>query len=350
MIPVNIVTGFLGSGKTTLLREILQRPDFADTAVIVNEFGEIGLDHILLEEVEEGVLLLESGCICCTIRSDLRETIRSLQEKAGKGLIAPFRRIVIETTGLADPAPIVSTIAAEPIIRNHFRNANIICTLDAVNGLSTLEKQPEATKQLAVADRILITKCDLAEETAVGALEARVAAINGIAVRGRSEGAGFDAQLLFSEDAGDADWRAVEVERWLRPGIAEPDVGGHDHDHDHSHDHGHTDSVRSFIVSYPNPIDWTAFGVWLTALLHAHGERVLRVKGILNVRESATPVVIQGVQHVVHPPMHLAAWPDDGRDSQIVFIVRDIEEAAIRRSLTAFLGMAARVTDDSLVA
>ena len=148
MIPVNIVTGFLGSGKTTLLREILQRPDFSDTAVIVNEFGEIGLDHILLEEVEEGVLLLESGCICCTIRSDLQETIRGLQAKAAKGVISPFRRIVIETTGLADPAPIVSTIAAEPVIRNHFRNANIICTLDAVNGLSTLAQQPEATKQL----------------------------------------------------------------------------------------------------------------------------------------------------------------------------------------------------------
>ncbi|WP_282607842.1 GTP-binding protein [Pelagibius sp. Alg239-R121] len=344
MIPVNIVTGFLGSGKTTLLREILQRPDFSDTAVIVNEFGEIGLDHILLEEVEEGVLLLESGCICCTIRSDLQETIRGLQEKAAKGVIAPFRRIVIETTGLADPAPIVSTIAAEPVIRNHFRNANIICTLDAVNGLATLAQQPEATKQLAVADRILITKTDMADEAAVDALETRVDAINAIAVRGRSTGADFEAQLLFAEDIGDAGWRSTEIVRWLQDDATK----SHESAHDHHHSHGHTASVHSFTVSYPRPIDWTAFGVWLTALLHAHGERILRVKGILNVRESETPVVIQGVQHVVHPPMHLGAWPDDGRDSRIVFIVRDIDETAIRRSLIAFLEMAARLTDEAL--
>ncbi len=343
MIPVNVVTGFLGSGKTTLLRDILQRPEFADTAVIVNEFGEVGLDHLLLEEVEEGVLLLESGCICCTIRADLQETIRALHEKAAKGAIPPFRRLVIETSGLADPAPIVSTIAAEPVIRNHFRIANIICTLDAVAGDQTLDHQPEAAKQIAIADRILITKTDLAEAAPVDRLEARVMALNPVAALSRSTGAHFDATLLFDEDLGDEDRRGAEIARWLARGAragATP-VDAH---------RAHSDSARSFTVTYPQPIDWTAFGVWLTALLHAHGERILRVKGLLQVRESTTPVVIHGVQHVVHPPMHLAAWPDEDRASRIIFITRGIDEAAIRASLTTFLDMTARVMGETTAA
>jgi len=330
MIPVNIVTGFLGSGKTTLLREILSRPEFSDTAVIVNEFGEVGLDHILLEEVEEGVLLMDSGCLCCTIRSDLKDTLRDLHDRAARGDIPRFGRVVVETTGLADPAPIVSTIAAEPVIRNHYRIGNIICTVEAVAGASSLAHQAEAVKQASVADRILITKCDLADEAGIADLETRLHALNPAAAVLRSEGHDFDADFLFAEDLGDAERRAAEVARWLERAATQP-----------QHDHLHDSHTNSFVLSYPEPIDWTAFGVWLTALLHAHGERVLRVKGILNVRDSDTPVVIHGVQHVVHPPLHLPHWPDADRSSRIIFITRDIDEAAIRNSLRVFLAAVA---------
>lgn len=329
MIPVNVVTGFLGSGKTTLLREILRRPDFSDSAVIVNEFGEVGLDHLLIEEVEEGVLLLDSGCICCTVRSDLQETIRDLHSKAARGDIPSFRRVIVETTGVADPAPIVSTIAAEPVIRQHFRIGNIIVCVDGMNGAATLDAHPEPGKQIAVADRTLVTKADIADAAALSALEARLAALNPMAPMSRSTGEGFDADFLFGDDVGDDSRREAEVARWLALSARAQ----------HGHDHGqsHTAGTRSFVLRYPDRIDWTAFGVWLTALLHAHGEKILRVKGILNVRESATPVVIHGVQHVVHPPLHLAAWPDEDRSSRIVFITRGIEEERIRRSLAAFL-------------
>ena len=335
MIPVNVITGFLGSGKTTLLRDILARPEFADTAVIVNEFGEVGLDHVLLEEVEEGVLLLDSGCLCCTIRTDLQETLKSLDEKAARGAIPRFSRVVVETTGLADPTPIVSTIAAEPVIRNHFRIGNIVCTVDALAGLSTLANQPEASKQVSVADRLLITKCDLAAPETIAKLEAALHGLNPVAETRRSEGHDFDATFLFREELGDAERRAGEVARWL----AKADALDRHHIAD--------SDTNTFVLRYSDPIDWTAFGVWLTMLLHCHGERVLRVKGMLNVRESVSPVVIHGVQHVMHPPMHLERWPDADRSSRIIFITRGIEEAAIRASLTRFLSTLAPQTNDA---
>lgn len=342
MIPVNVVTGFLGSGKTTLLREILRRPEFADSAVIVNEFGEVGLDHLLLEEVEEGVLLLESGCICCTIRTDLKETIRRLHDRAARGEIPAFRRVVIETTGLADPAPIVSTISAEPVIRSHFRVANIICTVDGQNGLRTLEAQPEAKKQVAVADRLLVTKADLAHADDVTTLGRALAQLNPLAPVNTSCGTGFDADFLFGADIGDEGRRGEEVRRWFFRADEVIPSDGHHH-------HGEA-GTNSFVLRYADPIDWTAFGVWLTALLHAHGENILRVKGLLNVLESSTPVVLHGVQHVVHPPLHLERWPDEDRASRIVFITRGIGEEKIRRSLDAFLAMAHRLQHESAAA
>ena len=336
MIPVNIITGFLGSGKTTFLKEILSSPQFSDTAVIVNEFGEVGLDHILLEEVEEGILLLDSGSICCTIRSDLQETIRDLQSKAASGTIPQFRRIVVETTGLADPAPIVSTIAAEPIIRNHFGLGNIICTLDGMVGLSTLANHEEATKQLAVADRVLITKADIAPSENVARLEKTAKKINPICDVVQSTGSGFAASFLLDEDLNKLERRGLEVSRWFE------NHESSNHKHEHSSD-VHGQGLNSFVIKYDAPIDWTAFGIWLTALLHAHGEFILRVKGLLHVRESDTPVVLHGVQHVVHPPLHLESWPSEERQSKIVFITKGISEDAIRHSLTTFLSIAERL-------
>lgn len=346
MIPVNVITGFLGSGKTTLLREVLRKPEFSDTAVIVNEFGEVGLDHILLEEVEEGVLLLESGCICCTIRSDLRDTIRDLQARAAAGSIPKFSRLVVETTGLADPAPIASTLAADPIIRNHFRIGNIICTLDGMSGLATLANHPEAEKQLAIADRILLTKADVADGTQIDRLRIHARSINSVAQLALSDGQWFDANLLIEEDLNDPETRAQEIQRWFTPDHDHHDHHDHSHHGHHSHSHNKVDGLNSFVVDYDSPIDWTVFGVWLTALLHSHGDRILRVKGILNVRESETPVVLHGVQHVMHPPLHLDKWPGEDRGSHVIFITRGISEQAIRHSLEVFLSTAARATGE----
>lgn len=332
MIPVNIITGFLGSGKTTLLREVLRCDEFADAAVIVNEFGEVGLDHILIEEVEEGVLLLENGCVCCTIRSDLKETIRSLQSRVAAGQIAAFRRVFLETTGLADPTPIISTVLGEPIIRRHFRVGNTVCTVDAMAGPATLTAQPESIKQIAVADRILITKSDLVDDRQAASIKREVARINPVATISLTSGTGFDTAALFARDIGDDGERAAEIHRWI--GNAE---GMSDHLHDHP-----DGTACAFMIELGERINWTAFGVWLTALLHAHGERILRVKGLLNVSESQTPVVVHGVQHMVYPPLHMSRWPDADRSSRLVFITRGISRQDVEASLLAFLELANR--------
>ncbi|USG61609.1 GTP-binding protein [Sneathiella marina] len=332
MIPVNIVTGFLGSGKTTLLREVLGRPEYADTAVIVNEFGEIGLDHFLLEEVEEGILLLQSGCICCTIRSDLQETIRSLQKRAGDGLIPKFRRLIIETTGIADPAPIVSTISSDPLISKHFYLANIVCTVDGLSGASSLASAPEAFKQAAVADRILVTKSDLTEIDILVKIEKTLRHLNPTASIQRSSGAEFDTKHLFSQDVfvsnAEAEDVLTKLDRHLKGSASIQDPLKILHD------------ISSFSLEFPGSIDWIAFGVWLTATLHVHGENILRVKGILNTRESAEPVFINGVQHTMHPPIHMDRWPNGERTSRIIFITRGIKKDIVQRSLHAFLSAA----------
>ena len=330
MKPLHVLTGFLGSGKTTLLQQILVDPAYADTAVVINEFGEVGLDHLLLEEVEEGVLLMRNGCVCCTIRSDLQNTLRELQDKSDRRAIPPFSRIVLETTGLADPAPVVSTLLAEPMLRHHFSVGNIICTVDAVSGEATLERQPESIKQIAVADRIVVTKCDLADQESQDRLRGKLRAINGAADIGRRDGSDADAACWIAGGLADRERRAEEIVELLRRQTSEHP--------------GHIleSGICSFCIVEPGPLDWTVFGIWLTALLHAHGENVLRVKGILNVKGSLTPVVIHGVQHVVHPPMHLAKWPDENRDSRLVFITRGISEERIRSSLDSLVAAAAR--------
>lgn len=331
--PVNVLTGFLGSGKTTLLRSLLRAPAFQDTAVLVNEFGEIGLDHHLLEPLGEEVVLLQSGCLCCTIRGDLGGAIRDLHSRRERGSVPWFRRIVLETTGLAEPAPIISTILSEPVIRHHFGLGNVICTIDAVNGPGHLDRQPESLKQVAAADRIVITKTDIAENLAVGALRERLASLNPTASLLLSDNADIGAELLLEQDLNDARDQPVMARRWLGMGErATVDNGHHDHDEAHHHD----GQIVSFALVFDHPLDWTMFGIWLTMLLHSHGEDILRVKGILNVEEVPTPVAIHGVQHLVHPPIHLRAWPDDERRSRIVFITRGIPRSAIERSLAAF--------------
>lgn len=330
-LPVNVITGFLGSGKTTLLKRLLESPDLADTAVLINEFGEIGLDHHLLEQVDENIVMLQSGCLCCTIRDDLATSMRDLWERRAAGEFA-FRRLVVETTGLADPAPIIYTLMSDPVIRYHFRLGNIITTIDAVNGMSQLDRQPESLKQAAVADRIVLTKTDIADDS-ITALSARLHDLNPAAPIFLAQD-NVTAGKLLTNDLYDPKTKSKEVAHWI-------DAQAFDSAEHHHHDRNrHDESIHSFCLTFDQPIDWTALGVWLTMLLQAHGEDVLRVKGLLNVRGMPGPVAIHGVQHVVHPPVHLKRWPDTDQRSRIVFIVRDLDRAAIETSLAAFNALA----------
>ncbi|MGH6899367.1 MAG: CobW family GTP-binding protein [Geminicoccaceae bacterium] len=337
LIPVNVVTGFLGSGKTTLLNRLLQSPQLANTAVLVNEFGEVGLDHLLLETVDAETVILQSGCVCCTIRGDLADAMRGLFGKRERGVIPSFERLAIETTGLADPAPIVSTLLAEPVIRHHFRLGNVIATVDAINGAQHLAENPESVKQAAIADRIVLTKTDLAEKAQIDHLKAALRGLNPTAPLLDAATDPLAPDDLVASDIYDPTKKSAEVRRWLDEEAHRAAADGHGHD-PNRHERG----IRAFCLTFDQPLDWTAFGVWLTMLLHAHGARVLRIKGLLHVRDLPAPVVIHGVQHLIHPPAHLERWPDADRRSRIVFIVRDLDPAVIEASLAAFNRQAAR--------
>jgi len=319
MTPVNLLTGFLGSGKTTLLKRLLADPALFDTAVLINEFGEVGLDHHLLERLDDTMVLLQSGCLCCTIRGDLADALRDLLSKRDRGLVPPFRRVVIESTGLADPFPVLSTIKSDPVLRHHFKVANVITTLDAVNGLRQLDVYGESVRQVAVADMIVLTKTDIADELDVLTLTEAVRRLNP------------DAPMMSASETLDA--------CQLLNGIAREQTSGFYCDEPIASGNAlspHGSCIRSFVMTIDTTIDWTSFGIWLTMLLNRHGDRILRVKGILNIEGEAFPVAIHGVQYLVHVPVHMSAWPSADRRSRIVFIVDGVEPALIERSFAAF--------------
>ncbi|MEX0346814.1 MAG: GTP-binding protein [Rhizobiaceae bacterium] len=325
-IPVNVVTGFLGSGKTTIIKRLLASPDLADTAVLVNEFGEVGLDHHLFRSVNENTILLGNGCVCCAILGDMKDALRDLFSQMTRGDVPPFKRVIVETSGLADPVPIAYTVQSEPVLRHHFRLGNVITTIDAVNGAGQLETHEESVKQAAVADFIIITKTDLAESAGIGSLKSRLAKLNaGAPVLDGSRDA-VSPQHLFRDDLSDLDSRASIVQSWF----SNPE------EENHGLSHSHSDGIQSFCVQTDQPLDWTAFGIWMSMLLHCHGDKVLRIKGLLNVSDVETPVLINGVQHIVHPPVHLAEWPDNDRNSRLIFIVQGMSIDNIRRSLDSF--------------
>jgi G3E family GTPase len=324
LTPVNIITGFLGSGKTTLLQRLLRSRELSDVAVLVNEFGEVGLDHHLLQGVAESTLLLENGCVCCAIRGDLQNALRGLLSSRTRGEIPDFRRVVIETSGLADPAPIAYTLLSEAVLRHHFRLSGIITTIDAVNGSAQLAGFAEAVKQASMADRLVLTKVDLTDGPAVGALRARLRALNLSAQVLESTEIGAEPYRLLTDDIYDAAGKFREASQWTASEVYQHAM------------HEHTADVQSFAVIFDRPLDWTAFGVWASMLLHRHGADVLRLKGLLNVAGLPAPVLINGVQHIVHPPSHLEAWPDADRRSRLIFIVRGLERARIERSLAVF--------------
>jgi len=334
---LNVLTGFLGSGKTSLLRRLLSSPAFSRAAVLVNELGEIPLDHELLERLDEETVVLRSGCVCCGVRSDLASALLQLNERRDRGDVPPFDRVVVETTGLADPVPVINTVIADPALRHHFRVGTIVTTVDAVLGESQLERRPEARKQAAVADRIVMTKADIADTEAIESLRCSLLALNPHASIIESHNDAGEAQVLMASDL-TSDHRDAEVRGWFSAELGaasdSPATGLFSGKSvGLSPMHG---GVQTCSLVIDEPLDWTALGVWLSMLLHRHGASILRVKGMLNLDGVEVPTIVHGVQHLLHPPVHLSRWPSDDRRSRLVLIGDLPDPETLRASLLAF--------------
>jgi len=335
-IPVNVLTGFLGSGKTSLLNRLLRDPLFHNCAVLINEFGDIGIDHHLVDRIDGDMVLLQSGCICCTIRGDLATAIRDLYERRERGEIPAFVRLVIETTGLADPVPVLSTVMYDRVLQHHFRVGNVVTTVDAVNGASNLGQYPECQKQVAVADRLVLTKLDISDAALLPDLQAQLAQVNPSAPCLELDAVRLDARAILGADVFDVASKTEEVAQWLqstrqRNYLALPSAPRSGADANVHRD------IVSFALDMPEALDWTVFSLWLSLLLHAHGEKILRVKGLLNVEGADAPVVVHGVQQLVHPPSHLDRWPTEDHGSRLVFIVHGLEPQHIQASFSRFV-------------
>ncbi|OQW64070.1 MAG: ATP-binding protein [Proteobacteria bacterium HN_bin10] len=354
-IPLNIFTGFLGAGKTTLLNRLLKDPAMSDTAVLVNEVGDIGIDHNLYEIVEDGVILLSSGCLCCSVRGDLVNSLENLLRARDNGRCKPFNRVVVETTGIADPASVIHILMTQPYLTLRYRLDGVVTLVDAVNGMKTLDAHEEAVKQAAMADRLVITKTDLAEGKAqLSALRKRLKKLNPAAIVLEGE---VRVEDLIDAGLYNPGSKIPDVARWLREEAviaAEEDAHhhghephGHDHHHGHHHHHHNHDqasrhdaSIKAFSIATEQPVPFNTLEMFLDLMRSAHGDKILRMKGIVKLADDPErPVVFHVVQHLMHPPARLEAWPDADRRSRMVCITKDLAPEMVRKMFDAFLGV-----------
>jgi G3E family GTPase len=327
--PVTVLTGFLGSGKTTVLNQLLKDAAFADTAVIVNEWGDVAIDHALVRQASETVVLLPSGCICCRVAGDLVLALRELHQQRATGAIPPFRRIVIETTGLADPAPLLASLIEMPVVAARFALSGVVTTVDAEHGMATLDEHVEAVKQVAMADRLVVTKADRVTKASLAPLEARLAALNPGARRAIAEHGRVDAAMLLEAGLYRGEARAPDASGWLNAGAyrhaGRPTGGAHD------------SRIASFVWRAAEPLAWEDLESALETILDLLGARILRLKGLVHVAGEPGPRAVHAVQHTLYPSARLAAWPDADRDTRLVFIGRDLEEAPVAQILASLL-------------
>ena len=341
-VPVSLITGFLGSGKTTLLKALLRHPGMADSAVIINEFGEVGLDHLLVEAVEGEIAVLASGCVCCTMRSDLEETLRGLLARRDRHEVPFFQRVLVETTGLADPAPIVQLLLNNPLLNHFVRLDAVVTTVDAVHAERQLDANAAAVKQVALADRLLLTKTDLAAADAIAPLRVRLARLNPGGTINTVQHGEIEPNRLFGAALFDPERKSPDIRRWLNHEVYANNQHHHHGEHDHAHASAmHDKAIRAFCITFELPLDWMMVSGWLGQLRRSRGEDLLRVKGILNVAGENAPVALHGVHHVFHPPVLLNAWTDDDRRSRIVFITRGLEREEVEESWRRICGAVA---------
>jgi G3E family GTPase len=327
-LSLHVLTGFLGSGKTTLLNRLLRERSLADSAILINEIGAVAIDHHLVERIDGGnamdVVVLKGGCTCCSVRGDLIEALRELHARRAQEALPPFSRAILETTGLADPAPVLFTLACDPVLRHKFEAGSVIATVDAVHGARQLQRYRECRKQIAVADRLMITKTDIANPSTVANLTAELARINPAADILDIHGVNTFGPLLGTRG----------FPKLCAPAVAQN--MGKDLDV-FTNRANHTQDVAALALKLEEPIEWAPFSVWLSLLLHSHGQNILRFKALLEVTGSSGPVMLDAVHHLVHAPIHLPAWPDGPRASRIVIIAQGFRMQRIENSLRDFL-------------